>query len=118
MQDKKRVENFWREPPRGLFIHFVLLIKKRRLKSSQKSLTFWGHYTQAAGVHRYLRKVNFYPLTASSLALTYLRTVLLWKNNEINAIGVAIIYLMASIIIVRITNENICDQISFFIFIL
>ena len=45
MQDKKRVENFWREPPRGLFIHFVLLIKKRRLKSSQKSLTFWGHYT-------------------------------------------------------------------------
>ena len=44
MQDKKRVENFWREPPRGLFIHFVLLIKKRRLKSSQKSLTFWGHY--------------------------------------------------------------------------
>ena len=46
MQDKKRVENFWREPPRGLFIHFVLLIKKRRLKSSQKSLTFWGHYTQ------------------------------------------------------------------------
>ena len=47
MQDKKRVENFWREPPRGLFIHFVLLIKKRRLKSSQKSLTFWGHYTQS-----------------------------------------------------------------------
>ena len=49
MQDKKRVENFWREPPRGLFIHFVLLIKKRRLKSSQKSLTFWGHYSEAAG---------------------------------------------------------------------
>ena len=48
MQDKKRVENFWREPPRGLFIHFVLLIKKRRLKSSQKSLTFWGHYTVLA----------------------------------------------------------------------
>ena len=53
MQDKKRVENFWREPPRGLFIHFVLLIKKRRLKSSQKSLTFWGHYSRAAGVPRY-----------------------------------------------------------------
>ena len=49
MQDKKRVENFWREPPRGLFIHFVLLIKKRRLKSSQKSLTFWGHYMIHAG---------------------------------------------------------------------
>ena len=50
MQDKKRVENFWREPPRGLFIHFVLLIKKRRLKSSQKSLTFGCHYTRAAAV--------------------------------------------------------------------
>ena len=49
MQDKKRVENFWREPPRGLFIHFVLLIKKRRLKSSQKSLTFWGHYIRSHG---------------------------------------------------------------------
>ena len=42
MQDKKRVENFWREPPRGLFIHFVLLIKKRRLKSSQKKSNFLG----------------------------------------------------------------------------
>ena len=63
-------------------------------------------FCKAAGVHRYLRKVTFYPLTASSLALTYLRTVLLWKNNEINAIGVAIKYLMASIIIVRIINEN------------
>ena len=28
MQDKKRAENFWREPPRGLFIHFVLINQK------------------------------------------------------------------------------------------
>ena len=53
---RKKAPKFWREPPRGLFIHFVLLIKKRRLKSSQKSLTFWGHYSEAAGVHYYYTK--------------------------------------------------------------
>ena len=63
MQDKKRVENFWREPPRGLFIHFVLLIKKRRLKSSQKSLTFWGHYKVVAAVPSYYK--------AKSISQTY-----------------------------------------------
>ena len=41
MQEKTR-QKIWREPPRGLFIHFVLLIKKRRLKSSQKKSNFLG----------------------------------------------------------------------------
>ena len=61
MQDKKRVENFWREPPRGLFIHFVLLIKKRRLKSSQKKSNFLGslHYSEAAGVLYYYIKESY-----------------------------------------------------------
>ena len=70
MQDKKRVENFWREPPRGLFIHFVLLIKKRRLKSSQKSLTFWGHYISVSWLKIEPRVSNFPVISAFSADIT------------------------------------------------